>query len=160
MTEVAQSPAAANLPRIDDHSIVVTASVDTTWKALLGLVASMRRGRLRRVGVAILGAQPSGADDTPLDVRGAAVPGFEVSAVDPPRCIELRGWHHWSAYCLRFRVEPVRDGATRLTAETEAMFPGRAGGVYRRLVIGTRFHVRAVSGLLNGVRRRAEGARP
>lgn len=151
-------PAEPRLPFVDEHSVVVAACVDETWRALLRSLESGRRSASRRIGALVLGAVPAAANGAPLEEPGAELPGFEVRAVEPPKLIELRGWHHWSAYLLRYRLEPAGDEATRLTAETEAMFPGRAGALYRLLVIGSGFHVRAVMSELRSVKRRAEGA--
>jgi hypothetical protein len=57
---------------------------------------------------------------------------------------------------LTFRVEAAGRDRTRLRAESRAVFPGVAGGIYRLLVIGTGGHIVAVRRLLASVKRRAE----
>jgi hypothetical protein len=76
--------------------------------------------------------------------------------VDPPNLIAVRGWHHWAAYLVRHRLDEEGPGRTRLTVESEAMFPGRAGALYGKLVVGSGLHVLSVQGILRDVRRRAE----
>ena len=136
--------------------MVVRADRDATWRALLASLASRRRDVPWLVGVHLLGAQPAAADGAPLDVLGAELPGFEVCEVEPPRLLAVRGWHHFAAYLVRYRLDAEGPGRTRVTIESEAMFPGRAGALYGKLVVGTGFHVMAVKGLLHGLRRRAE----
>ena len=144
------------LEHIDVHSVLVLAGVDTTWRALLDSLAARRHDRGWRAAVMAVGAVPALPGRGPLDTLGAELPGFEVCELEPPRLIALRGWHHFAAYRLRFRLEPDGAGRTRLSAESEAMFPGRAGAVYRRLILGTGLHVMATTGLLKRIRRLAE----
>jgi hypothetical protein len=87
---------------------------------------------------------------------GSTVPGFVVARSIPPAVLALMGQHRFSRYALVFRITQMAAGPVRLSAETRAEFPGRSGGVYRALVIGTRGHALATNSILRSVRRRAE----
>jgi len=56
---------------------------------------------------------------------------------------------------LAFEVSDASDGATQLSAQTYAEFPGVRGRAYRALVIGTRAHVVATHHILRSIRRLA-----
>ncbi|MFD7491029.1 hypothetical protein ACFV8T_01165 [Streptomyces sp. NPDC059832] len=77
----------------------------------------------------------------------AAVPGREPA---------LEGRHFFSSYTLVFRLEHIDPGRSRLRAESRAVSPGLAGGIYRRLVIGTGGHAVGMRRLLSAIRRRVE----
>jgi hypothetical protein len=145
------------LPPIDRHAITVSASPGVTWDALCAVVVSSfgspRTARIARA----LGCVPhSRSDGTsgPLS-SGATLPGFAVVVADPGATLALEGRHRFSRYRLTFTLEPVADNACRLTAITDAAFPGALGAVYRMLVIGTRAHVLVTRRLLAAMRRRA-----
>jgi hypothetical protein len=144
------------LPYVDEHSLVVEAGREDTWKSLLRVVeASVSSGAAPRFA-RILGcadAAPSGP--RPL-AEGSALPGFHVAAAEAPEELALAGSHRFSDYALVFRLEPVEAGRTRVRAETRAEFPGHRGGVYRALVIGTRMHVLVTRRILAGVKGNAE----
>lgn len=55
-----------------------------------------------------------------------------------------------------FRLDEAGPGRVRVRAETRAVFPGPAGGLYRLLVIGTGAHVKLTRRLLTSIRRHAE----
>ena len=141
------------LPRIDEHTTIVAASVDETWQALLDTVADTFTGRHAALYARLVGCADTAASTPPI-VEGSTVPGFNVSRFVPGRTLELTGRHRFSEYRLALRLEPAGPGRTRLSAETRAEFPGLTGGLYRLLVIGTRFHVLAVRRILAGVVRR------
>lgn len=149
---------AASLPWVDEHATELDATPAVVWPALLRTVERMASGwtgpaYARAVGCA--DAEPGGP--RPLEV-GSTVPGFHVAELIPERLLVLRGSHHFSAYALAFRLEPLGGVRTRLLAETRAEFPGLKGRAYRALVIGTRMHVLAVRRLLGAVARRVERA--
>ncbi len=141
------------LPRIDEHAAVVAASVDDTWQALLDTVTDTFTLRHAALYARLVGCADTAASAPPI-VEGSTVPGFVVSRFVTGRTLELTGRHRFSAYRLALRLEPVGPGHTRLSAETCAQFPRLIGGLYRLLVIGTRFHVLAVRRILAGVARR------
>jgi hypothetical protein len=87
---------------------------------------------------------------------GPVFPGFRVVGAVSGREVFLRGSHRFSAYVFVFRLDELAPGRSRLRAETPAVFPGPAGGLYRLLVIGTGGHAVGVRRLLSGIRRRAE----
>ena len=149
----------AALPLLDEHAVVAHAQPPAVWAALL---STLERGFGRPLAAAYaraVGCEPAGdGGPRPLAV-GSTVPGFAVTRCDTSRELVLEGSHRFSTYALTFRLEPSA-GTTRLTAESRAVFPGVTGRAYRLLVLRTGAHVVGVRGLLAGVRRKAEDARP
>jgi hypothetical protein len=144
------------LPRVDEHIVLVEAGLGDVWSAL---VESLD-GTFGRRGSAVYAwavgcVPPTSSGPRPL-VVGSTIPGFAVVSMAPDELV-LEGRHRFSAYALTFHLDDLGD-RTRLRAETRAEFPGVAGGAYRALVIGTGFHVLGVRRLLDGVCRRAEAA--
>ena len=80
--------------------------------------------------------------------------GFEVAREVPNQQLGLAGRHRFSRYLLVFELGDLPGEETLLAAKTYAEFPGLHGGVYRALVIGTRFHVVAVRRMLSWIRKR------
>lgn len=146
-----------SLPLIDEHEVEIEAPQARVWEALLEHVAAAGRGRGARLVSRALGCRQTQAAGKPGAI-GSTIPGFIVTRAIEPAVLALMGEHRWSDYALIFRLEPAARsaGATRLVAETRAVFPGRSGAVYRLLVIGARGHVVAARGILGAVRRRAE----
>ena len=70
----------------------------------------------------------------------------------PNQQLALAGRHRFSRYLLVFELDDLPGEESLLTARTYAEFPGLHGGVYRALVIGTRFHAVAVKGMLRSIR--------
>jgi len=153
------SDAAARLPHIDEHSVVVDAAREPTWESLLRVVdASVSSGAAPRFAriVGCVDTDPSGP--RPL-ARGSVLSGFHVEAATAPAELVLAGHHRFSAYALVFRLDELGDGRTRVSAETRAEFPDLKGVIYKALVIGTRMHVLVTRRILAGVKRRAERSR-
>lgn len=143
------------LPYVDEHATEVAAAAEPTWAALLRTAERTSAGTVSAGFARLLGcADAAAAGPRPLAV-GSAVPGFHVAALREGEELVLAGRHRFAEYALTFRLEPA-GGGTRVRAETRAAFPGRKGGVYRALVIGTRGHVLATRRILAAVRRRAE----
>lgn len=145
-----------SLPFVDEHSVSVSASTEQTWDALLEVLdrgfADTPPGRLV---VRALGCAPAERRGD-LNEIGSTVPGFIVARAVPPAVLALMGEHRFSRYALVFRITERIEAPVLLSAETRAEFPGRSGGAYRGLVIGTRGHVLTTKSLLRSVRRRAE----
>jgi hypothetical protein len=143
----------AALPFVDEHHVVVRAPVATVWTQLRSAV--LRRPDLdRRLAATLLGAQPKRSTGVEL-ARGTTVPGFVVAESVPGTRLTLTGHHRFSRYALVFTLNET-DGTTRLSARTNAAFPGARGRVYRALVIGSRAHRVLLNRLLHGIRRAAE----
>ncbi|WP_028804128.1 hypothetical protein [Streptomyces sp. 142MFCol3.1] len=146
----------AVLPCVDEHMTVIAAETDDVWR---GLDAVLSR-TFSRPGAAGYAKLVRCADSTSRGPRplaeGSTLPGFRVVAAVPGRELVLAGRHRFSSYALIFRLEDVGHGRTRLRAETRAAFPGLAGGLYRRLVVGTGGHAVGVRRLLSAVRHRSE----
>jgi hypothetical protein len=145
----------AALPFIDEHNVLVAASIDSVWRHLGASLE--RRGSATGVVVTLLGAVPPSGSGDPL-TRGAAMPGFGVADAVPGDRLVLAGRHRFSDYALIFLLagEP---GGTRLSARTHARFPGIRGGLYRTLVIRSGAHRVLVRRMLRGIRRAAEAPR-
>lgn len=143
---------AEELPFVDEHSVVVLAPRTVVWRHLGRALPSPRRGE--SVLVRVLGARPRTAAGDPR-AEGGQVPGFAVAAAVPGERLELVGRHRFSTYALTFTLADAPAG-TRLTATTQARFPGPHGAAYRALVIGSRGHRVAVRRMLGAVRRAAE----
>ncbi|QOV39647.1 hypothetical protein IM697_15385 [Streptomyces ferrugineus] len=94
-----------------------------------------------------------------LDALMHGARGFRVAVSTPGHELALVGHHPFSTYALIFHLDEATSGHTRLTAQTRARFPGRAGTLYRRLVIGTGGHALVVRHMLRRVRKRAPQGR-
>jgi hypothetical protein len=147
---------ATELPRIDEHRIVINAGVADVWRVLIDtLDRSFSRNATAGFARVVGCADRTASGPRPL-AAGSTIPGFHVTDSKPESELVLEGRHHFSTYSLTFRLESAGPGRTRLSAESRADFPGPAGRVYRLLVIGTRGHVFAVRRLLSGIKRRSE----
>ncbi len=144
------------LPHVDEHSLVVEAGREDTWKSLLRVVeASVSSGGAPRFARIVGCADTAPSGPRPLAAE-SVLPGFHVAAADAPAELALAGSHRFSDYALVFRLDELGGGRTRLRAETRAEFPGLKGGVYRALVIGTRMHVLVTRRIMAGVKHNAE----
>ncbi|MCL8012520.1 hypothetical protein [Streptomyces sp. AS02] len=88
-----------------------------------------------------------------LTARTDGTRGFRVAVSTRGRELALVGRHPFSRYALIFHLDETDQGHTRLRAESRATFPGPAGAVYRRLVIGTGAHALLVQRMLTKVRK-------
>jgi len=143
------------LPVVDEHVRDVAAPPQRTWDAVVAVVggAPTVPGVLAAAwGLEHRVRRGDWAGPTP----GDTVPGFAVAQADPPWTLTLDGSHRFSRYEIRFALEPVDAGHTRLRAHTAAVFPGPLGLGYRLLVIGSGGHGVVVRGMLARVARRAE----
>ncbi|MEU7656206.1 hypothetical protein AB0C41_29750 [Micromonospora taraxaci] len=144
------------LPHVDEHATVIEAEPEDAWPHLVRVVETTfgRPGTgayARLVGA----ADPVASGPRPL-AEGSTIPGFRVATAIPGRELTLRGRHRFSAYALVFRLEQTGPGRSRLRAETRAVFPGLAGGLYRQLLLRSGGHVLGVRRMLAAVRRSAE----
>ncbi len=148
---------ADQLPHVDEHSLLVDASREATWEALLHVSEAMMSSAAAPRYARLVGCADTEASGPRPLAEGSAFAGFHVAAAVAPEEFALAGSHRFSDYALIFRLEDGGDrGRTRLRAETRAEFPGLKGSAYRALVIGTRMHVLATSRVLAAVKRRAE----
>lgn len=146
----------ASLPYLDEHTTVITAGVDEIWRSLgQTLDRSFSRPSMARYARLVRSAYCTTSGPRPL-AEGSTFPGFRVVAAVPGRELVLEGCHRFSSYAMIFRLEHVSTGRSRLRAESRAAFPGLAGGLYRRTVIGTGGHVVGMKRLLSAIRHRSE----
>jgi hypothetical protein len=151
---------AADLPRVDEHSISIAATPDSSWDALLRVVEGSFSSAASARGARLLGCTDTDASGPRPLAAGSSMPGFHVGTAQHPRELALAGRHHFSDYALIFRLDEQEGNGTTLRAETRAAFPGLKGRVYRTMVIGTRMHVLMTRRILAAVKRRAERAEP
>ncbi|HSI79844.1 MAG TPA: hypothetical protein VK919_04245 [Solirubrobacterales bacterium] len=144
-----------DLPRVDEHAVVVEAPQEAAWEALLPALRQGFGGPVARRVAAGLGCRETETAGDPLH-PGATLPGFVVARVVPPTLYALLGAHRFARYALVFSIDRLGGGRSIVRAETRAEFPGVSGRAYRALVIGTRGHVLVVRRLLRAVKRRAE----
>ncbi|MFD9461061.1 hypothetical protein [Streptomyces sp. NPDC060027] len=144
------------LPYLDEHTTVVAAGTGDLWRGL-GEVLDRSAARPGASGYArLVGCSDRTASGPRPFAEGSTIPGFRVTAAVPGSELVLRGRHRFSSYALIFRVERVGPDRSRLRAESRAAFPGPAGAVYRRLVVGTGGHARGMRRLLASIARQAE----
>ena len=99
------------LPHVDEHSLVVEAGREDTWKSLLRVVeASVSSGGAPRFARIVGCADTAPSGPRPLAV-GSALPGFHVAAADAPAELALAGSHRFSDYALVFRLDELGVGA-------------------------------------------------
>jgi len=145
-----------DLPFVDEHVTSVAASANTVWQVLLEALDRQFSRVPATVYVRAVGcAEVAPSGPRPLG-EGSSMPGFRVVTIVPLTEIVLEGRHRFSTYRLTFRVDERSSRESRLRAETRASFPGKAGGIYRRVVIASGAHAILVQRLLNGVRRKSE----
>lgn len=144
-----------DLPHIDEHGVLVHATREETWKALVGSVPAAFSGRAAKRTAKALGCEETERSGD-ADRIGATLPGFLFTRVIEPAVLALEGQHRYSRYGLIFSLESTKDDRTLLRAETRAEFPGIRGWAYRTLVVGTRGHVVVTKRLLGAVKKRAE----
>ncbi|RSS51290.1 hypothetical protein [Streptomyces sp. WAC01280] len=143
------------LPFVDEHTTVVDAGVEETWRRLCaGVERSLSQAGGARYARLVRTDPLTAGGPRPL-AEGSAFPGFRVAGFVPGRELALRGRHRFSTYSLVFRIEDLGDGRSRLRAETRAAFPGAAGRVYRLLVISSGGHVFGMRRLLASCSRAA-----
>jgi hypothetical protein len=143
------------LPWIDEHAVVIDATVADVWRALDVTLDRSFTNKPAGVYARLVGCREYGARGPRPLAPGSTIPGFRVVRAIPDAELVLAGRHRFSNYALTFRLEAIGPRSTRLRAETRAAFPGAMGAVYRALVIGTRGHVVGVRHLLSTVQRRA-----
>lgn len=143
------------LPHVDEHAISIAADPAAVRAAVEEGIEVAGLGWFARL-LACEDLVSSGP--RPL-AEWSAVPGFHVTAADRPTRLVLAGRHRFSDYELHFGIEALGGGASRLRAETRALFPGRRGAVYRFLLLRTGLHARATRAVLGRVKRIAEAPR-
>lgn len=134
----------------DVHAMTIGAPPEVVWRAVLDQVEVVGQPSWY---VRTIGCRDRRASGPRPLAAGSVVPGFRVTAADPPGSLALDGVHRFSVYSLTFRLGPDGDG-TRLEAHTDATFPGVLGAVYRLLVIDSRLHRVATRSILERIRRR------
>lgn len=146
----------SELPFIDEYETAVPATPEVAFDALASLVGRSFAGAAGRAFTALLGCAHRGSTYALPPEAGQELNGFRVAAVERPRRLVLEGRHRFASYRLGFAIEPVSGGGSRLSARTDALFPGLAGGVYRLLVIGSGAHAVIAKRMLGAVARKAE----
>ncbi len=146
----------ALLPFLDAWSIDIEASPRVVWDTILAAVPGAGPSPVLRGWACVWGAEPSASNGLASHVLGAERPGFTVCEVVPPGTYALAGRHRFARYQVVFRIDKLEVGRSRLTAETFATFPGRAGRLYRMFVMDARLHALVMWSMVRRLRRRAE----
>ncbi|MET8041993.1 hypothetical protein ABZU25_14175 [Micromonospora sp. NPDC005215] len=145
-----------SLPHLDEHATLIAATPYHVWPHLAGVVeATFSRPGMTGYARLMGAADPITSGPRPL-TEGSTFPGFHVATAIPSQELTLRGSHRFSTYALIFRLDPDGPARSRLRAETRAVFPGLAGGLYRHLLLRSGGHVIGVRRMLAAVRRRSE----
>lgn len=145
------------LPPVNEISVEVGADPVRTWEALIATIPRLFDTRRARRVSPLLGCSHTVANGNP-SVIGSTLPGFLVVRSVRPALLALQGKHRYSSYALVFLIDDLGHGRSRLTAETRAEYPGRAGTVFHGLLVRSRGQLTAVHRILGAVRKRAEGA--
>lgn len=140
---------------MDEHAATIVASADAVWDSLIAVTWGTTSGPISTRLAQALRCVPNERSGTPGEI-GSTVPGFIATRAVRPAVLALMGEHRFSRYALIFSATETPTGLVELRATTRALFPGRAGSVYRAMVVGTRGHVFATRSILRAVRRRAE----
>ncbi len=126
------------------------------WDTLIAACPGPRASWPLRLLSAVVGAEPATANGLASHVIGAERPGFVVREVVRPATWAAAGRHRFARYQAVFRIESSASGGSRLSVETYASYPGRAGTVWRRVVMESGAYGVAVRAVLAYLRRRAE----
>jgi hypothetical protein len=146
----------ADLPFIDEFDAVMDAPAADVFVAVARRMGRSMEGPLARAASRALGCLHRGASYTVPPVEGQETNGFRVVAVEAPAKLVMEGEHRFARYRLSFFIEPLAPNRTRVSARTEAAFPGISGTFYRALVIGSGGHGIVVRRMLATVAARAE----
>ena len=144
------------LPFVDAWSIDIEAPPRAVWEAVLAMAPSAEPGLARRALARVWGVDPAGSNGLASHVLGAERLGFVVCEVVPPVTYALAGRHRFARYQLVFRISKLGSRRSRLTAETFASFPGRAGRLYRLVLMEGRLHALMMWSTVRRIRGRAE----
>jgi hypothetical protein len=145
------------LPSVNEISVEISADAIRTWEALIATIPRMFDTRRARRVAPLLGCAHTEAKGDP-SVIGSTLPGFIVSRSVRPAMLAMLGQHRYSRYALVFTIDDLGGGRSRITAETRAEYPGRAGSLFGVLLVRSRGQLTAVNRILGAVRKRAEGA--
>ncbi|RNL81262.1 hypothetical protein [Nocardioides marmorisolisilvae] len=131
---------APEYPYIDEHSVLADVPADVLWDSVRRTFERPLTGVVRRYA-ALVGAEGGRA--------------FVVDSAERPGLLGLVGAHRFSRYALTFTFEPLGPDRTRMTARTNAVFPGVAGQLYKTAVIRSRAHRVLTKAMIRGLARRA-----
>lgn len=142
----------ADLPFIDEHSVLVQAPARVVWCTLVRNLPTLHGTPLLLLRA--WGLQPLRATGI-LPETGATIPGFVITESVPDCLLRLTGRHRFSRYELVWELTSQPEG-TWLAARSFGEFPGPTGFLYRLAVIGSGAHGVLVPWLLRRVRHQAE----
>jgi hypothetical protein len=147
-----------DLEYIDEYGIAIRAEPDAVYDATVAVLRTLAGPSLRRYARLVGSAYATTSGTGELE-QGDTVVGFRVASSERPHLIRLEGAHRFAAYRLGLRIDRGQDDRVILRARTDAVFPGRAGRIYRAVVIGSRGHRFVVRRMLRRIARRALGGR-
>jgi hypothetical protein len=137
-----------SLPFVDEHAVSIDAPRDRVWSSLVGTLGRTLGGNA--TFARLLGCEPARSSDRFDGSIGQTLPGFRVVDAEPGHRLVLEGRHRFSHYRLTLVLAD-----DRLSARTDAAFPGVRGRLYRAAVIGTRAHALIARRLLRQISRHA-----
>lgn len=146
-----------NLPFIDEYATLTRAPSEVAFDALASLVGRSFAGAFGRAFTALLGCAHRGSSYSLPPQAGQEVNGFRVAEAARPQRLVLEGRHRFAVYRLTFAIEKEKEGS-RVSARTDAAFPGLAGALYRWIVIGSGAHAVIARRMLASIARRANAA--
>jgi hypothetical protein len=146
----------ADLPFIDVFETTIEASSPAVYEALARHLGRSLGTTGARIAGGLLGCAHRGASLSTPPVEGQEVSGFVVAEAKAPTRLVLEGRHRFASYRLSFTVDPLPQNRAKLSARTDASFPGFAGMLYRALVIGSGGHEIVARRMLAAVAGRAE----
>lgn len=132
------------------------ASDRAVYEALSRHLARSLGTSAARVAGRVLGCAHRGMSLTTPPVEGQEASGFVVVQARAPISLVLEGRHRFASYRLSFTVDPLAAHRSKLSARTDALFPGIKGAFYRALVIGSGGHEIVVRRMIAAVAARAE----
>lgn len=140
----ADQPRPDELPLLDEHDRDVPVDAPTLWYELSRRAEAM--------------LDPPAIARAYLRLQRADPPnGFAIVDRDEGRSVDLAGSHRHATYRVRFEVVPVDERTSRLRAITFARFHGRAGAIYRWLLLTSGGHALATKLLLRSIAQEADG---
>ena len=145
-----------DLSFIDEFDATIEASAPAVYEAVARHLARALSGNGPRTAALVLGCAHRGATITAPPQVGQEVSGFVVAEAKAPNRLVLEGRHRFASYRLSFTVDPLAHGRAKLSARTEALFPGFTGALYRAIVIGSGGHEIVARRMLVAVAARAE----
>lgn len=136
------------LPFVDRFTRVGEVSLLHAWEATQSLIAAILSTRAASLVARALGCLNVTPEKAGALEEGTQLAGFFVAEADSPHRLVLAGEHRLAEYAFIIDLRSFDSGSVRFSIETRAAFKGRAGALYKRLVVESRFHACVMRALL------------